>query len=202
MNDQIPAGRSGPPSRRSAPPARPIWRSAPGGCLLLGSTRLRAELGGAAKEGAGGRLQTAPATEGPLLFPFLLQGALPLARECRRSHSGPATVSRSCPFARRSRDKGREEGCWSWGRPGAAGTWGRGRAWSRARGARGQLQPLPGAEDSPSPIFPSLWAQSGWRPLLTPSRGQGSFAHPGLTRSFPFGPRTPLLCGGVGGAQP
>lgn len=64
MNDQIPAGRSGPPSRRSAPPARPIWRSAPCGCRLLGSTRLRAELGGAAKEGAGGRLQTAPATEG------------------------------------------------------------------------------------------------------------------------------------------
>lgn len=73
------------PPGQPVPPACPAQRPAPES-LLLGSTRLSAELGKAGEGGASGRRRVAPETHRPLLFLYGLKGAGELAGARRRDH--------------------------------------------------------------------------------------------------------------------
>lgn len=94
MNDQPRAGRSG--RAESVPWPTCLARRVPGSprSRLLGSTRLRAELGGAGEEGASGRLRGLGRPR-VCYCSFSNSRSPQLVQGCRRGHSGPATAPRS-----------------------------------------------------------------------------------------------------------
>lgn len=130
-------GALGAPSRQHpVPSAWPARRLSPPGSSLLRPTRLRAELGAAEEKGASGRLGlprvrycSCSDSRSPLAGPRVQQATSGL----RLPPAAGSPSFSSC--SRRSSEEGREEGCWSSGRLGVAGTSGGERMWSRERGA-------------------------------------------------------------------